>query len=221
MCSGSKKREIVQKPHVSVDPQIAEQSWRKKAFLFEFALTKPKERNHRSILKKASRSKFTTRCERSALSELPLCPPCTGKKRPKIVKSQQPKKARKSTKKQRLLVVIPLKRAGALTEANPGKLPKITPKKNLPTPENRVKIHKACPKLLQQCRSCNLSVVFVHLERGWGDCVWGKKKPINIKNFGGTSPGVRPVCPGDTSHLSRDMSHLSRGHSVPFVLIYT
>ena len=43
-----------------------------------------------------------------------------------------------------------------------------------------------------------------------------RKKPINIKNFGGTPPGVRPVCPGDTSHLSRDMSRLSRGHSVPF-----
>ena len=50
---------------------------------------------------------------------------------------------------------------------------------------------------------------------------WGKKKPINIKNFSGTPPGVRPVCPGDTSHLSRDMSRLSRGHSVPLVLIYT
>ena len=37
-----------------------------------------------------------------------------------------------------------------------------------------------------------------------------EKKPINIKNFGGTPPGVRPVCPGDTSHLSRDMSRLSR-----------
>ena len=47
------------------------------------------------------------------------------------------------------------------------------------------------------------------------------RKPINIKNFGGTPPGVRPVCPGDTSHLSRDMSRLSRGHSVPLVLIYT
>ena len=47
------------------------------------------------------------------------------------------------------------------------------------------------------------------------------KKPINIKNFGGTPPGVCPVCPGDTSHLSRDMSRLSRGHSVPLVLIYT
>ena len=46
-----------------------------------------------------------------------------------------------------------------------------------------------------------------------------RKKPINIKNFGGTPPGVRPVCPGDTSHLSRDMSRLSRGHSVPAVLI--
>ena len=42
-----------------------------------------------------------------------------------------------------------------------------------------------------------------------------RKKPINIENFGGTPPGVRPVCPGDTSHLSRDMSSLSRGHSVP------
>ena len=48
-----------------------------------------------------------------------------------------------------------------------------------------------------------------------------RKKPINIKNFGGTPPGVRPVCPGDTSHLSRDMSRLSWGHSVPLVLIYT
>ena len=48
-----------------------------------------------------------------------------------------------------------------------------------------------------------------------------RKKPINIKNFGGTPPGVRPVCPGDTSHLSRDMSRLSRGHSVPLVLIHT
>ena len=37
-----------------------------------------------------------------------------------------------------------------------------------------------------------------------------RKKPINIKNFGGTPPGVRPVCPGDTSHLSRDMSRLSQ-----------
>ena len=43
----------------------------------------------------------------------------------------------------------------------------------------------------------------------------------NIKKFGGTPPGVRPVCPGDTSHLSSDMSRLSRGHSVPLVLIYT
>ena len=50
---------------------------------------------------------------------------------------------------------------------------------------------------------------------------WERKKPINIKNFGGTPPGVRPVCPGDTSHLSRDMSRLARGHSVPLVLIYT
>ena len=49
---------------------------------------------------------------------------------------------------------------------------------------------------------------------------WERKKPINIKNFGGTPPGVRPVCPGDTSHLSRDMSRLSRGHAVPLVLIY-
>ena len=49
----------------------------------------------------------------------------------------------------------------------------------------------------------------------------GKKKPINIKNFGGTPSGVRPVCPGDTSRLSRDMSRLSRGRSVPLVLIYT
>ena len=48
-----------------------------------------------------------------------------------------------------------------------------------------------------------------------------RKKPMNIKNFGGTPPGVRPICPGDTSHLSRDMSRLSRGHSVPLVLIYT
>ena len=48
-----------------------------------------------------------------------------------------------------------------------------------------------------------------------------EKKLINIKNFGGTPPGVRPVCPGDTSHLSRDMSRLSRGHSVPLALIYT
>ena len=48
-----------------------------------------------------------------------------------------------------------------------------------------------------------------------------RKKPRNIKNFGGTPPSVRPVCPGDTSHLSRDMSRLSRRHSVPLVLIYT
>ena len=48
-----------------------------------------------------------------------------------------------------------------------------------------------------------------------------QKKTINIKHFGGTPPGVRPVCPGDTSHLSRDMSRLSRGHSVPLALIYT
>ena len=46
------------------------------------------------------------------------------------------------------------------------------------------------------------------------------KKPINIKDFDGTPPGVRPVCPGDTSHLSRDMSRLSRD-SVLLVLIYT
>ena len=50
---------------------------------------------------------------------------------------------------------------------------------------------------------------------------WERKKPINIKNFSGTPPGVRPVCPGDTSRLSRDMSRLSRGRSVPVVLIYT
>ena len=56
---------------------------------------------------------------------------------------------------------------------------------------------------------------------GWGHQMGKEQKPINIKNFGGTPPGVRPVCPGDTSHLSRDMSRLSRGHSVPFVLIYT
>ena len=49
-------------------------------------------------------------------------------------------------------------------------------------------------------------------------CKWGKKNPINIKNFGGTPPGVRPVCPGDTSHLSHDMSRLSRGQSVPLVI---
>ena len=41
-----------------------------------------------------------------------------------------------------------------------------------------------------------------------------RKKPINIKNFGGTPPGVRPVCPGDTSHLSRDMSRLSHPFSI-------
>ena len=50
---------------------------------------------------------------------------------------------------------------------------------------------------------------------------WERKKPINIKDFGGTPPGVRPVCPGDTSHLSRGMSRLSRGHSASLVLIYT
>ena len=50
-------------------------------------------------------------------------------------------------------------------------------------------------------------------------CPWERKKPINIKNFGGTPPGLCPVCPGDMSHLSRDMSRLSRGHSVPLVLI--
>ena len=49
----------------------------------------------------------------------------------------------------------------------------------------------------------------------------GKEKPINIKNFGGAPPGVRPVCPGDTSHLSCGMSRLSRGRSVPLVLAYT
>ena len=40
---------------------------------------------------------------------------------------------------------------------------------------------------------------------------------INIKNFGGTPPGVCvcAVCPMDTSHLSRHMSRLSRGHSAP------
>ena len=41
--------------------------------------------------------------------------------------------------------------------------------------------------------------------------LWGKKKPINIKNCGGTHPSVCPVCPMDMSHLSR----LSRGHSGP------
>ena len=44
--------------------------------------------------------------------------------------------------------------------------------------------------------------------------IWERKKPINIKNIGGTRPGVRPVCPGNVSRLSR-------GHSVPLVLIYT
>ena len=49
----------------------------------------------------------------------------------------------------------------------------------------------------------------------WRECVlpqkpiMGKeKKTINIKNFGGTPPSVRPVCPGDTSHLPCDMSHV-------------
>ena len=50
--------------------------------------------------------------------------------------------------------------------------------------------------------------------------IWEREKPINIKNFGGTPPGVRPVCPGDTSHLSRGMSRLSRGHSVPLDLYW-
>ena len=43
-----------------------------------------------------------------------------------------------------------------------------------------------------------------------------EKKTINIKNFGGTPPGVRPVCPGDTSHLSRDVSRLAKGTFCPF-----
>ena len=59
--------------------------------------------------------------------------------------------------------------------------------------------------------------VKVLLESALGE----RKKPINIKNFGGTPPGVCPVCPGDTSHLSHDMSRLSRGHSVLLALIYT
>ena len=42
-----------------------------------------------------------------------------------------------------------------------------------------------------------------------------RKKPINIKEFGGTPPGVCPVCPVEMSHLSRHMSRLSRGHSAP------
>ena len=45
-----------------------------------------------------------------------------------------------------------------------------------------------------------------------------RKKPINIKNFGGTPPGVRPVCPGDTSHLSRDMSPSVPGTFCPFCI---
>ena len=43
-----------------------------------------------------------------------------------------------------------------------------------------------------------------------------RKKTINIKNFGRTPPGVRPVCPGDTSHLSRDMSPSVPGTFCPF-----
>ena len=42
-----------------------------------------------------------------------------------------------------------------------------------------------------------------------------KKKPINIKHFGGAPPGLCPVCPVDMSHLSRHLSRLSRGHSAP------
>ena len=50
----------------------------------------------------------------------------------------------------------------------------------------------------------------------WVELIGERTKPINIKNFGGTPPGVRPVCPGDTSHLSRDMSRLSWGQFCPF-----
>ena len=38
-----------------------------------------------------------------------------------------------------------------------------------------------------------------------------EKKPINIKNFGGTPPGLCPVCPVDMSHLSRHMARVSLG----------
>ena len=51
---------------------------------------------------------------------------------------------------------------------------------------------------------------------------WGKKKPNKHKGFWRDTPLVCvPSCPGDTSHLSRDMSRLSLGHSGPLVLIYT
>ena len=42
-----------------------------------------------------------------------------------------------------------------------------------------------------------------------------RKKPINVKNFGGTAPAVCPVCPMDMSHLSRHVSRLSRGTFCP------
>ena len=51
--------------------------------------------------------------------------------------------------------------------------------------------------------------------------LWEKKTPINITNFGGTPPGVCPVCPMDMSHLSRHMSRLSRRHSAPWIWIST
>ena len=37
-----------------------------------------------------------------------------------------------------------------------------------------------------------------------------EEKPINIKNFGVTPPGLCPICPVDMSH---HLSRLSRGHS--------
>ena len=43
-----------------------------------------------------------------------------------------------------------------------------------------------------------------------------RRKPINIKNFGGTPPGLCPVCPVDMSHLSRHLSRLSRPLNVNF-----
>ena len=62
-----------------------------------------------------------------------------------------------------------------------------------------------CGLLSNELRVCHSKLGFI----------WGKKKPINIKNFGRTPLGLCPVCPVDMSHLSRHLSRLSCGHSAP------
>ena len=74
-------------------------------------------------------------------------------------------------------------------------------------------------------RSILMTVVFLVWQGPWGIRkvlnLDGKEKTNKHKEFWRDPPGVRPVCPADTSHLPRDTSRLSRGHSVPLVLIYT